>query len=284
MPQRLRVKRIDTVGLVDKGDDPEAEVVFWKRATPEKKKEKMSKPENRFTQTLMTALRKLGLSDDEADSLENAAKAEGWSPMTKKDDKLSLDEALEKIQKLEKDLETATERAEKLAGELEDAQKQKDEPAEKDEPVDLPPEVQKRFETLEARAEAAEELAKRHQRELDLEKMAKRADEDLRGISGDRLEKAQVLLSMRENLDDDAFDKVMEMLKSANELAAQAGVFKEWGSEGGDGAGDAWDKIESLARQLVEKSDDALSQADAVSKVLETDEGRTLYNQYLQEN
>lgn len=32
MARRLRVKRINTVGFVDKGDDPEAQIVFWKRS------------------------------------------------------------------------------------------------------------------------------------------------------------------------------------------------------------------------------------------------------------
>lgn len=32
MPKRLRIKRLDRVGFVDKGDDPEATIVFWKRA------------------------------------------------------------------------------------------------------------------------------------------------------------------------------------------------------------------------------------------------------------
>jgi len=32
---RLRVKRIDTVGFVDKGDDPEAVVAFWKKRMEE---------------------------------------------------------------------------------------------------------------------------------------------------------------------------------------------------------------------------------------------------------
>ena len=32
MPTRLRITRLDRVGFVDKGDDPEATIVFWKRA------------------------------------------------------------------------------------------------------------------------------------------------------------------------------------------------------------------------------------------------------------
>ena len=32
MPKRLRIKRVDRVGFVDKGDDPKATIEFWKRA------------------------------------------------------------------------------------------------------------------------------------------------------------------------------------------------------------------------------------------------------------
>lgn len=37
MKQRLRVERIDTVGFVDKGDNPPAQLVFFKRAAPTEK-------------------------------------------------------------------------------------------------------------------------------------------------------------------------------------------------------------------------------------------------------
>ncbi len=66
---------------------------------------------------------------------------------------------------------------------------------------------------------------------------------------------------------------------------AVADIFKEYGRSGTpkESAGDAWAQIEKEADSLIEKSDEPLSKAQAISKFLETPRGKELYGQYQRE-
>lgn len=64
MPQRLRVKRIDTVGFVDKGDNPPAEVVIWKRA-PETEAENGAEV-GWFGRALLRVAKAMGMDEETA--------------------------------------------------------------------------------------------------------------------------------------------------------------------------------------------------------------------------
>lgn len=80
--------------------------------------------------------------------------------------------------------------------------------------------------------------------------------------------------------DKDCYDKVMSVLKAANATNKEAGLFKAHGSDAtGSNDSDAWNKIEALAKGLVEK-DSKLTQAQAIDRVLRTEDGRRLYADY----
>jgi len=78
--------------------------------------------------------------------------------------------------------------------------------------------------------------------------------------------------------------KVEAVLKSANEAVAKGDLFKEAGAEThgnptGVAKADAWGQIETLASNMVAKGD-SKTQAEAISEVLKSDEGRRLYAIY----
>lgn len=79
----------------------------------------------------------------------------------------------------------------------------------------------------------------------------------------------------------EAFEKVMAVLKAADEALKQTELFKSAGSEATVSTGDSWARIEKLAEGLIEKSDKGFSKAKAIEQVLKTDEGKKLYNQYM---
>lgn len=79
----------------------------------------------------------------------------------------------------------------------------------------------------------------------------------------------------------EAFEKVMAVLKAADEALKQTELFKSAGSEATVSTGDSWAKIEKLAEGLIEKSDKGFSKAKAIEQVLKTEEGKKLYNNYM---
>ncbi len=97
----------------------------------------------------------------------------------------------------------------------------------------------------------------------------------------------EVLKDAGEKLQPEAYEKLVGLLATANERIEKGDLFAEMGRTYGGQAepsGDAWGKIEKAADDLVEKSDDALSRAQAIDRVLKTPEGGALYSQYLAEN
>lgn len=295
---RLRVKRIDTVGFVDKGDDPEAEIVFWKRQGGEPEggtdsdegDDAMAKDagddQGRSVLKRLLDFLKNEVGEDMSGTDEGAS--EGFDVS-----KLESDDAREAFEALTEKLESAEERISGLEGELEkakadDAGEGADEGAEGDVLKGLDDEARSAFEKLQSRAEEAEdrlqetaEKVDKLREESETQEFAKTAREEIPLLAdGDGAEAGRVLKAMSDALDEDMYKSVFTMLKSANEVATQGKVFQEWGSPGAD-TNDAWGKIEAKADELVTKSEDGLSKAQAVSKVLETDEGRKLYNEYL---
>ena len=72
------------------------------------------------------------------------------------------------------------------------------------------------------------------------------------------------------------------LLKGMNEVVQKSALLQTTGSATiSGGTADAWAKIEALAEGLVQKSDKAMSKAEAVSVVMKTEEGQQLYNDYL---
>jgi hypothetical protein len=77
-------------------------------------------------------------------------------------------------------------------------------------------------------------------------------------------------------------EKIEKLLGQANERVAKSALLDELGrSGGGETAHNAWDKIEKAAKSIVEKSEEPLSQAEAVDMVIRKQP--ELYNEYLAE-
>lgn len=81
----------------------------------------------------------------------------------------------------------------------------------------------------------------------------------------------------------EAYDKVMGVLKAADKQLGESKVFESAGSDSKVAKSGAWDKIEKLAEGMVEKSTDGLTHAQAIDRVLKSDEGKKLYNEYMKE-
>lgn len=82
----------------------------------------------------------------------------------------------------------------------------------------------------------------------------------------------------------EALERVVKSFTTLNEQAKASNLFQEVGSSGsGGGTGDnAWGKIETLAKGIVQKSTQGLTHAQAVDMVLNSPEGQALYKQHQQ--
>lgn len=125
--------------------------------------------------------------------------------------------------------------------------------------------------------ELKEKLEKEHDDRVTKEFIAK-ADR-FKALGVDSKEFGPILKEMSDKLEADTFEKVMNVLKAADEIADKAEIFKEAGSDAGNGnAGGAWDKIQALAKSYAEEN--KVKHSKAISEVLKTQEGKTLYNTY----
>jgi len=103
---------------------------------------------------------------------------------------------------------------------------------------------------------------------------------------GARDDIVEVLKAASDKLDTDAYGKLVDLLATSDERIRKGDLFSEMGRSGmaniSDHGGDAWDKIEKAADELVQKSGD-LTRSQAIDRVLKTDNGKRLYNDYLAE-
>lgn len=133
---------------------------------------------------------------------------------------------------------------------------------------------------LKERVEKAEAMARKAEDELRTKEYILKAE----GLShvAPAQDLAPILKEAAEKMDAESFEKLGEILAAAEEKVSKGGLFTEFGSAArGEGSGgDAWEKIEKMAGELVEKSTD-LSHAQAVTKVLDTEQGKALYSEYL---
>ncbi len=71
-------------------------------------------------------------------------------------------------------------------------------------------------------------------------------------------------------------------MKEASEALKGSALLKSAGSDAPDAGGSAWDKVEKMAREFVEKSDGTLSMEQARIRVM--DSNPKLYQEYLSEH
>ena len=134
-------------------------------------------------------------------------------------------------------------------------------------------EVSKRFESeLQKRDAVIASLEKR----AEMAELTKRVETDYPNIAGEPAQKAQLLKSM-ESIDDEATRTMaLGILKSHNESLGEQ--MKEIGKQGGADT-TAADDLEKLAKSHADAN--KVSYADAYSAVLDTPEGKKLYEQTL---
>ena len=256
MPKRLHVEMIDTVGFVDTGANPLADVLIWKRLA-EAEEEPMTDTEGgKFASLLRAVGKTLKWSDTDVEAAvtEAATIKQEVGKMSDGFDRTTLPE---EAQEAFADLEGRATAAEAAQAEVEqkltDALAKSDPDAsDKDVLKGIPEAVLKRLEDAEQRAVAAEDIAKAERDLRQRSEYVKLADE-LPNLPGD--DKVDVLAAIH-NLPDADRDTVLGMLRSANAVADEAELFKAAGREGdGTGNGDVYDQISAKANTLVEKGD-----------------------------
>lgn len=199
------------------------------------------------------------------------------------------DEVPKTAEELQKELEASQAALAKAAGDLE--QYKKEHPAEPPKPSTdeeemakaleaMPEPIRKRFLESERVAKEAQELAKsEHDRRVEAEYVAKARD-TYGNLSVKPEDFGPVLKALHEANPDQA-KEVERVLSSANEALRLSTLFKEFGSGAADGADDSpYGQLQALAKQLMEKSNGELSEAQAMAKAVETPEGIRLYERY----
>jgi len=254
MKHRLRVGKVMTVGFVTAGDDPEAELVFFKSRDPDHGGG--------------------GASDDPDNN--------GGSNMPEFD-KTKLDDAaraeLERLEQVAKDAEAAQATAE---GERDEAVTAKtaaeealaeasDEGGEGDDVTKgMSPEVKDAFEKQQADLdEARDEIRKeREQRQRDAMAIRFAKGGDLEQIGGE--DRTDVLLKAQQTLDAEDWAKLDTLLTAAAKQIAEGELLKEAGrdGEGGDGVeGEAEREFLGLVDKAMEADSD-LSERQARVQVM----------------
>ncbi len=142
---------------------------------------------------------------------------------------------------------------------------------------------------LKAQTETAEKLEKAEtelaetREALRTEAIIAKAEKEFAHI-GARDDVVAVLKSASEKLDAEGYEKLVSLLSSSDERIAKSSLMDELGRSSFESqpAGDAWDKIEKAADDLVQKAD-GLTREQAIDRVLKTNEGKVWYGEYIAE-
>lgn len=199
--------------------------------------------------------------------------------MRKGDDMPITEEAREQLPDEVKtylgDLEVQVKKVEGLETKVKELEKK--DPDKEDILKGLPEEVRKRIEDAEGKAKEATDLAKA-EREM---RITKQYEDEAKGFP--KLGKPEKIAKMLRSADEqgEAEGKdFRETLKAAQAKIDENDLLtKELGRSISDSVDSAWAKIEAKANELVQKND-KLSKEQAIKKVLETEEGQTLYAEY----
>jgi len=238
MPTRLMNLKIRAVATVDHPDNPDADILLFKR-------------DNRAT---------VGVADKG-----------GNMP-----DEKTLEQIQEDLTAAEKARDDAVQKAEDLEGKVTDLETKVTEleakvPVEV-EPVEVDPDIQKRLDESKVEVEKARQDAEDAKAEVakmrdaqDTED-AEQAVAKLDKIPGLTVEFAPVLKRLRQANKEDA-DAVEKALSDANKVVAESALLAENGKDGQGAGGDIVEKVKAEARQLVAKSTEPLSFIQAEARV-----------------
>lgn len=246
---RLKVRTVKTVGFVEAGDDPEAELVFFKRR--------------------------------EAGASHPAKPREGDMP---KFDKSKLDDAaraefekLETAAKEAEDKQTAAEEAQATAEGERDTEKTRADEAEAALPKEegdvtkgMSDEVKAAFEKQEEKNEALQKAfdAEVEKRETDAMAIRFAKGGDLEQIGGEK--RLKVLLKAKSGMDAEDWDELDTMLKAASAQILEGALLKEAGVDGEPEAGEAEVEFKAEVAKLRE-ADPKMTEVQARAQIVKTD-------------
>lgn len=251
---RLRVRRLATVGFVDKGDDPKAEVVFFKRQEIAKG---VVEEDGKFC-AYDAEGKKLGAyaTKEEAEAALKPAPAEklkGGSEGTTTKETTMFD-----VTKLDA---TAQAEFKKLSDKV--AELEKLVPAPKAPEAVIPEAVQKQIDATEKRAKEAEDRVQKLEDQREVEQFIAKA-KDL-SLNADDF--GSILRKISKAVTPDEMKKVEQTFKALAAQVKEAGLYKEIG-RGGSGAATEADQEVKAAVDAVRKADPKLTQEQAFGKVM----------------
>lgn len=317
MPNLLKVKRIQTVGFVTEGANPEADILIWKsRDEPVtfkevKGQEAADQEVWDFTSNLGRSLRSILLEGDgEVDDAARLALAtqsleefdaavlaaipawlsgqavnKGGPSMTFDINKLSTDAQAEfgKLKEQADKVPGLEEELTKAQEALEAATSTAPSTNEEEDVVKgMTPEVKELFSKLQTEADEAKTATAEVVEKLALGELETFAKAELSDLNGEAPEQARMLRLMETALEEEDFGKVKEMLKGASEAVKQAAILtEEIGSSTTEApGGDTLAKVKAKAAELVEKGTFKTVQ-EATAHIWKTD--RELAREYEQE-
>lgn len=277
MANKLKLKKITAVALCKQGCNPDADIMLYKSLDEEGK----------VLKTFAEIIKSLSQEEQDlvnaeiAKACAEAKKAEGDAIDAK------MDEALKDPKETLKDpknpfakMATAiVKMQDEHATALTEAVAKSTEAPTEDIWKGINPAVKKMFEDAQAKADLAEAVVK----SLEDEKVTKSYIEKAsiyKAIPTTPEELGAILKSVGK-VDTDTCVKLEALLKATNELVVKGGVFKEMGTNTNTNGNSAWEKIQTMASEMVTKSEAKITKEQAIVKISRTE--TELYKQYLEE-
>jgi len=259
MPQRIRIRKIKTVGFVHAGDDPEAEVVLLKRKPEDAE---MDTTESVFKKIIHAVGGALGLDAATVEELSPSGEEEVEMAEYKRED--LPQEAQDELAKLEAENAALTAKLEASAEEVVE-----------EEVEAIPEALAKRLDAADARVKAAEdETAKlKAEKRLD-EYKAKAAAITLPGWA----DFGEILMKCADALGED-FEKLEQVLTAADTAIKTGPLFKEIGRVG-SGYGSKAEEVDAEVAKI-RTADPTLSVEQAKRRVAK--QNPKLWNEVLNE-
>lgn len=129
-----------------------------------------------------------------------------------------------------------------------------------------------RLVAMAKKADEDRKLAKTEREAREKVELEKRADEELKNLPGEQAVKVEVLKAVDGIKDEETRKSAQALLKAGNDALEKS--FEELGSRG-EGFQKATDELDAMAKKHA--ADNSVSYAEAYNKVIETEEGKKLY-------
>jgi membrane-associated HD superfamily phosphohydrolase len=266
MPTKLKNLRIDRVDLVDKGANPDAHILLFKRKGDEgvMKFEDVLKSLTPEQQAIIKS------------ELEKVGPGGEMTPEEKKKKEAEMAAMNAALATAKADLAKSTDQIADLTTQLAKATKS-NEPGDSDIFKGLNPEVKKYLEDIKKEADASKAIVKA----LEEEKLTKQYTDVAKSLTHLAVQADEFGLVLKSFAQHDTvnYGKLEAMLKSFNEAVAKGNLFKEIGQSGSTGAVDPLAKLEAKAQELVTKNATTMTKEQAMAHVMRSEP--ELYSEYV---